>query len=124
MNWPSKAASAAMPDGAVDDDVVAGTAVEHVLPAAADQDVVSGTTGQDVVAGAADQDVVAVAAIGGELHACQSPDATIDVVAAETVDDEAIVGVEVRDRHIVAKARHRDHAVIVGDGDDVVASVR
>ena len=68
MNWPSRAAlqPESMHRGHVqrlDDDVVAGSAVEDVLPAAADQHVVAGTAVQRVVAGAADQDVVAVAAI-------------------------------------------------------------
>ena len=57
------------PAALLDDDVVAGSAVEHVLPGAADQDVVAGTAGQGVIAGTADQDVIAVAAIGGEQDA-------------------------------------------------------
>ena len=60
-------------DPRLDDDVVAGPAVEDVLPAAADQHVVAGAAVQRVVAGAADQDVVAVAAVGGELDAAVQP---------------------------------------------------
>ena len=51
----------------VDDDVVAGAAVDDVVPRSADQDVVAGTAVQHVVAGAADEDVVAVAAVQREL---------------------------------------------------------
>ena len=68
---------------------------------AADQHVVSCAAGQRVVAGAADQHVVAVAAIGGEQHARQ-PGCLDDVVAAEAIDDDAIVGLEVGDRHLLA----------------------
>ena len=50
----------------LDQDVVAGPAVEDVLTRPADQDVVAGAADQRVVAGAADQDVVAVAAVGRE----------------------------------------------------------
>ena len=53
----------------LNEDVVAGSAVEDVDPWAADQHVVACSAGEGVVAGAADQDVVAVAAIGGEQHA-------------------------------------------------------
>ena len=74
----------------LDDDVVAGSAVEDVLPAIADQHVISGAAAQGVVAGAADQDVVAVAAIGGELHAAAKPGRIDDVIAAEAIDDDAI----------------------------------
>ena len=69
------------------------------LPWAADQHVVACAAGQGVVAGAADQDVVAVAAIGGEQHAGQSG-CLDDVVTAEAIDDDAIVRVEVGDRHL------------------------
>ena len=47
-----------------------------------------------------------------------------NVVAAEAVDDDAIVRVEVGDRHLAAQARHRDHAVVVGDRDGVVTVSR
>ena len=76
---------------------------------------------QGVVAGAADQDVVAVAAIGGEQHAGQSRRLD-DVVAAEAVDDDAIVAPRSwRSSPSLAQTRHRDHAVVVGDRDRVVA---
>ena len=55
------------PGSTLDHDVVAGPAVEDVLPRPADQDVVAGAAEQHVVARAADQDVVAVAAVGREL---------------------------------------------------------
>src|SRR5262249_44133314 len=42
--------------------------------------------------------------------------------AAETVDHDAIVGLEVGDRHVLGEARDRHHAIVVGDGDHVVAA--
>ena len=108
MNWPSRAALAAGEPSLVAAlrlttawilDVVAGSAVEDVLPATADQHVIACPAVQRVVAGAADQDVVAVAAIGGELHAAQ-PGRFDDVIAAKAIDDDAIVGIEAGDRHV------------------------
>ena len=55
-------------DEALDDDVVAGPAVDRVDAAAAEEDVVSLAAEQHVVAGAAAQDVVVVAAVEGELQ--------------------------------------------------------
>ena len=50
----------------LDDDVVAGPAVEHVDAGATDQNVVAGTAQQRVRTAAADEHVGAVAAIGRE----------------------------------------------------------
>src|SRR5262249_20211143 len=66
------------------------------------------------------QHVVAVAAVGDELHAGKA--ARLDhVVAGKTVDDDAVVGVEVGDVHRFRQARNRDHAIVVLDRDHVVA---
>src|SRR5262249_27776801 len=84
-------------------------------------DIVAVAAGQRVVAGAADDHVVTVAAVGDELHAGE-PGRGDDVVAAETVDDDAIhVRIEVLDRHQLGETRHRDHAIVVGHRDHVVA---
>src|SRR5262245_35507305 len=52
----------------LDDDVVAGAAVEDVVTGASVQHVVAGVAEQRVVTGAADEHVVAVAAVSGQLH--------------------------------------------------------
>ncbi len=56
----------------------------------ADQHVVSGAAGQNSAGDAAEKDVIAVAAIGGEQYAGE-PRRIDDVVAAEAIDDKAIV---------------------------------
>src|SRR4051794_28700276 len=71
---------------ALDHDIVAGSAVENVLPAAAEQNVVAVAAGQGVVAEPADQDVIAVAAIAGDLEAGGKTRCVDDIVAAEAVD--------------------------------------
>src|SRR5438067_7199125 len=73
-------------DDVLNDDVVAGAAVEHVDPATADQHVIAGITSQDVVAGTADQDVVAVAAVGGEQQVSGQSRRFDDIVADERID--------------------------------------
>jgi len=74
----------------MNDDIVAGSAIEDVEPEAADEHVVSGAAVEDVVAIAADQDVVAVAAIGGELHGRPEPGHLDDVIAGKAIDDDPI----------------------------------
>ena len=100
-----------------DDDAVARSPVKDSHPTA-DQDVVSRIAVQVVVAGTADQHVGTVAAIGGELHACQTGRRD-HVVTAETVDDKMVVGPEVGDRHSLRQARHRHHAIVGRDSDGV-----
>ena len=57
-----------MANGSVlENGVVAGAAVEDVLTGSADQHIVTSATGECVVARTADQDVVAIAAVGREL---------------------------------------------------------
>ena len=69
----------------LDQDVVAGAAVEDVLPRPADQDVVAGAAEEDVVPRAADQDVVAVAAVRREQDRVGRQGRGVhDVVAAPT----------------------------------------
>src|SRR6478735_650193 len=106
------------PESAGDHDVVPGSAVENVLRGAADDDVVSRAASQDTDDVTADNDVIAVTAIGGQ-RAHRKPRRLDDVVSAEAVDHDAIVGVEVRDRHRLGEARHRDHAVDAGDEDRI-----
>src|SRR5262249_45511765 len=79
---------------------------------AAEQHVVSVATVQGVVAGAADEDVVAVAAVFREQHSRQ-PRRCDDVVAAEAVDHDAIIRLEVGDGHRLGQARNRHDAVFV-----------
>src|SRR5262249_5973661 len=52
----------------LDEDVVAGCAVEDILARTANQDVVASSANQAIVALAADQDIVAIAAVLGELN--------------------------------------------------------
>ena len=117
MDWPSKAAAApagGAPTGDWMTTPLPVSLVEDVLTRTADQDVVAGIAMQDVVAGAADHDVVTVAAIDDELHAGQTGRHD-HVIAAETVDDEVVIAVEVRDRHRLRQTRHSHHAVVGGD---------
>ena len=107
---------------ALDDDIVAGAAVQDVQSAATDQHVVTRTARQRVVAGAADQDVVAVAAIGDELDAAVQAGGRDDVVAIEAVDDDPVARAGIGDVDVLAKPRHRDDAVVLGHRDDVVAA--
>src|SRR6266511_1288936 len=107
----------------LDDDVVAGAAVEDVLAVAADQHVVAVAATESVVAGAADQDVVAVAAVGGELNGvCPEPLRCDDVVAVEPIDGEPVVGgFEPGDVHRGGKTEDRDPVGVTDDLDHIVA---
>ena len=67
---------------ALDDDVVAGPAVEGVVAGAAEEHVVARAAEQRVVAVAADQDVVAVAAVEGEQHRAGGDAGGVDHVVA------------------------------------------
>src|SRR5262245_50416124 len=49
-------------------DVVAGAAIEEILPEAAEEDIVSGAAQEGVVAGATDEHVVAIAAVDLQLN--------------------------------------------------------
>jgi hypothetical protein len=69
-------------------------------------------------------EVIAVAAVERELDlAGRIADAFDGVVAGKPVDHELVIGIEVRDRHGLGKACHRDNAVVVGDLDRVIAMV-
>src|SRR5262245_1457201 len=74
-----------------DDDVVAGAAVEDVLPGTADQHVVTCFAIESVSVVAADEHVVAVAAIDDELGgASREPRRLDDVIAGKGVDHDPI----------------------------------
>ena len=102
-------------------DIVAGSAVEHILARPTDQHVIPRVAVEDIVAGASDQNIGAVAAIEGELDSGFESGRYNGVVAAEAIDDDAIIGVEVRDRHLFRQTRHSHHTVVAGDRDRVIA---
>ena len=62
----------------LDEDVVAGAAIEDVEPGAADEHVVSRIAAEGVIAVAADQNIVAVAAIGGKLDGARREPRRLD----------------------------------------------
>src|SRR5262249_8407444 len=69
-----------------------GRGVEDVAPSTADQDVISGSADQDIVSWAPDQNIIAIAAVLGELdRAGGQPGSVHHVVAAQGIDDQAIV---------------------------------
>src|SRR4051794_4885135 len=118
-------------ESALEDDVVARTAVEHVERRAADEDVVAGLTEQRVRAGAADEDVGTVAAVLRQRERAGLQGAGVDdVVAREAVDVQSVVGPfgmqdvrpggEPGDHHAVGAPGHRGHVVarrpLHGDG--------
>ncbi len=71
---------------------------------------------------AADKHVLAVAAVGSELHRRAEVRGVDDVVTTEPVDDEVVGRIKAGDGHRGGQAGHRDHAVVVGDGDHIVAA--
>ena len=111
MNWPRRAAprggrvtsptraACGFTDG-LDLDVVAGSAVEDVLPSAADQHVIARTAEQGVVTGTTNQDIGTVAAVLGDQNAGREPGRVDDIITAKTIDDDAIIGVEAGDRNV------------------------
>src|SRR5207237_9786471 len=74
-------------------DVVAGPAVEDILPRPADEEVVASIAAEGVIAGAADQDIIAVPAV---LHQPDGgggqPRGIHPVVASARIDDQAVDG--------------------------------
>src|SRR4029077_11936308 len=79
---------------------------------------------KNVSAVAADQDVITIAAVGDERHGGAEPFGGDDVGARETVDDNAIGCLEASDRHRGRKTGYGNDAVLINDGDNVVAAGR
>src|SRR4029077_19295528 len=59
--------------------------------------------------------------IGGQHDPGPQPRAVDDVIAAEAVDDDMVAGLEAGDCDVFSQPGHRNHAVVLGDVDDVVA---
>ena len=130
MNWPSRAAPLALATtagaarcgvAAPHDDVVAGSAVEDVLPAAADQHVVARAAVQVSLPALPTRTSSPSPPLAMSCIAVPSPDASITSSPPRPLMTIRSFGVEAGDRHLGAEARHREHAVILGDRDDVVA---
>ena len=110
-------------DLAVDEGVVAGTAVERVDAGATEEHVVAFAAADRVVAVAADQDVVADAAVDGERHGPgRDPRCVDDIVAVERRDREPVERrFGTADGDVGSQADDLEVRALTGDDGDVVA---
>src|SRR5206468_12552850 len=107
----------------LEEDVVAGAAVQEVLAVAAEEDVVAGAAEEGVGSGAADEHIVAVAAVLGEGDGGGVEAGGFDHVAAVLgLDDQAVVGqLRIDDVHLCRQSTHGYGSRGTGGGDHVVA---